>query len=213
MRHNVGYTPMPPSIPTTTLKSFIIGDSTCKTLKNRDLQRHIDNNNEKAFISYHPNAEAEQIRHYSKFQLEHNKPDNIIILAGTNDILHHPSMTTQNEYMGPPIDPAEIAEKLMRIGSEAKEAGVKRVCVSTLIRPTFDKGRFEVEKVNTYIRQLSSREGFVMIEQSNIGRADMGDAIHVNWKTGTDKLMQNVFSQLHTYKGPQQNYRRDRDRG
>ena len=41
----------------------------------------------------------------------------------------------------------------------------------------------------------------------------MGDAIHVNWKTGTDKLMQNVFSQLHTYKGPQQNYRRDRDRG
>ena len=35
-----------------------------------------------------------------------------------------------------------------------------------------------------------------MIEQSNIGRADMGDAIHVNWKTGTDNLMQNVFSHI-----------------
>ena len=86
--------------------------------------------------------------------------------------------------MGPPIDPAEIAEKVMRIGREAREAGVKIICVSTLIRPTFDKGRLEVEKFNTYIRQLSSREGFDMIEQSNIGRADMGDAIHVNRDMG-----------------------------
>ena len=191
------------------LKSFIISDSTCRTLKNRELQRQTNKTKEDAFIAYHPNAETGQILHYSKHQLENNKPDNIIIVAGANDILHHPSMNSRNYYDGPQINPAEIAEKIVNIGKQAALAGVQKINIATIIKPIFEKGRIEVESVNALLKQYCRQEGFNIIDLAHIEREDMGDAIHVNWHSGTHKLMNGIFSQLYTYKRlPQQ--RRDR---
>ena len=161
-------------------------------------------------MTIHPNAEADEINHYSKFQLEPNLPDNIIIVAGLNDVLHHPSMGKEEEYSK--FDPAKIAEKVCRIGLEAKKAGVGRICISTLIRPKFEKGRLAVEKVNSHLRSICRQEEFTIIEQSNIMRSDLHDAIHVNWESGTEKLKNNILAQLYTFVPSEPEYRRDRDR-
>ena len=50
---------------------------------------------------------------------------------------------------------------------------------------------------------------FTTIEQSNITRQDLHDAIHVNWEGGTDKLKRNILSELYTYKPNERESRRE----
>ena len=99
--------------------------------------------------------------------------------------------------------------KILAIGKDAMQAGVARISISTLIRPKFEAGRLAVEKVNSFLRELCRREGFNIIDQSNIWSVDMGDAIHVNWDEGTNKLRNNIYSGLYTFK-PTEHMRRDR---
>jgi len=118
-------------------------------------------------------------------------------------------MNSRNYYDGPQINPAEIAEKIVNIGKQAALAGVQKINIATIIKPIFEKGRIEVESVNALLKQYCRQEGFNIIDLAHIEREDMGDAIHVNWHSGTHKLMNGIFSQLYTYKRlPQQ--RRDR---
>ena len=190
------------------LISYIISDSTCRTVKNRGISTHIDKSQEEVFMTIHPNAEADEIKHYSKYQLQKNLPDNMIIVAGLNDVLHHPSMGRDRDE-DEEMDYAKIAEKVGNIGIQAKQAGVGRVCISMLIKPKFEKGRFAVDRVNSHLRQICRNNNFTTIEQSNITRQDLHDAIHVNWEGGTDKLKRNILSELYTYKPNERESRRE----
>ena len=191
------------------MKSFIISDSTCRTLKNREFKNYTDPSQESASMSYHPNAEAGEIKHYLKYKLQHDCPDNLVVVAGLNDVLHHPEIKSPSGDISQ-IDTIDIANRVIDIGKDARQAGVSRISISTLIRPKFEAGRLAVEKVNTHIKQLGRAEGFVIIDQNNIGRSDMGDAVHVNSYEGTVKLRENIFSEFYTYRPSQPlNGRRD----
>ena len=67
--------------------------------------------------------------------------------------------------------------------------------------PKYENCRQKVEEINTLLWEKCRKEGFIYIDQSNIGLADMGDMIHVG-QHGLHKLKDNVLNQLHTYKTP-----------
>ena len=192
------------------LKTRIISDSTCKLIKNRDLKKHLDPTKEEAVITNHPNAEAAEINHYNHYHLQHDLPDNLIIVAGLNDVLHHPSIRQPSNYQ-PPIDPIQIAEHVVNIGRNAKAAGVPKISIATLIVPKFMTGRQAVEKVNNFIRDICRREGFNIVDNANITADDLGDAIHVNNSTGNAILRTNICSNFYTYSPAEPHlFRRDR---
>ena len=79
------------------------------------------------------------VNHYVKYHLQQDCPDNLIVVAGLNDVLHHPSIKEPSTDL-PPLDPMEVAKGIINIGKDAQQAGVKRVCISKLIRPKFETG-------------------------------------------------------------------------
>ena len=97
------------------LKSRIISDSTCRRIRNRDIEQRIDLKQEKGVINNHPNAEADEIHHYALYHLEKDRPDNLVIVAGLNDLLH-----TKNRQ---DADCDAIAQKVINIGRTAREKG------------------------------------------------------------------------------------------
>ena len=183
------------------MKSRIITDSTCSRFRHRDVAACINEQQESVVINKYPNAEAKEMRHYATYFLEKDKPDNLIIVSGLNDLLHHKDRSTANCN--------EIANNVVEIGREAKRRGVWRICISGLVKPKYDNCRIKVDEINSIISDYCKKEGFVYIDQNNIGRHDMGDMIHVG-QQGMQKLMDNILNNLHTYKPPSNQGRGDR---
>ena len=175
------------------MKSRIFTDSTCSRFKHRDIAACIDERQETIAINKYPNAEATEMLHYAKYFLENDRPDNIIIVSGLNDLLHHKERARADAHL--------ISENILQIGRESKRRGVWRVCISGLVKPKYENCRQKVEEINTLLWEKCRKEGFIYIDQSNIDVADMGDMIHVG-QHGLHKLKDNVLNQLHTYKTP-----------
>ena len=175
-------------------KSRIISDSTCRYIKNRTIEEQIDNSQEVGIITNHPNATAEEIGHYLEYHLKNDCPDNLVVVAGLNNVLHQKDSGN--------INCQDIAQKVINIGRTANQAGVARVCISGLVKPKYRDCHRYINEVNGYIWQKCKSEGFIYIDQSNIGYDDLGDAIHVNGRSGNNKLCANIFKQLYTYTPP-----------
>ena len=172
------------------LKSRIISDSTCSRVRKNDIDEMIDQKQEEVQINKFPNAEADEILHYSLYHLEKNCPDNLIVVAGLNDLLHHKDRAN--------ADCKSIAEKVITIGKVAREKGVARVCISGLVRPKYYNCQLPTDAINHYLIDLCAREGFIFLNQNNIESSDMGDAVHVG-NHGMHKLRDNIFNGLYTY--------------
>ena len=149
----------------------------------------------------YPNAEADEIMHYSQYHLEKDCPENLIIVAGLNDLLHEKDREN--------ADCKSIAEKVVKIGRVARERGVARVCISGLVKPKYYDCKTATDGINRYLMDMCSKEGFVYLDQSSISASDMGDMIHVG-NHGLPKLRNNIFKGLYTYSSPTADMR---DRG
>ena len=106
------------------------------------------------------------------------------------------------------INYEDIAQKVIDIGRTARQEGVARICISALVKPRYRDCHNLVDQVNGHILQKCESEGFIYVDQSNIGHDDLGDAIHVS-HSGNVKLRANIFKQLYTYTPPS-SFRRDR---
>ena len=62
----------------------IVSDSMCRSIRVREFNNKLTN--EKVIINKYPAAHAKQILHYSNYTLTHDKPDTLIIMAGSNDV-------------------------------------------------------------------------------------------------------------------------------
>ena len=183
------------------LKSRIIADSTCSRIRKNDIDEIIDTRQEEVSINKFPNAEADEILHYSQYHLVKDCPDNIVIVAGLNDLLHSEDRAN--------ADCKLIADKVIKIGRVAREKGVARVCISGLVKPKYYNCRAPVDTINGYLMDNCSREGFVYLDQGNIQASDMGDMVHVG-NQGLSKLRDNIYKGLFTYSSSSANGR-DRD--
>jgi len=182
------------------VNSRIISDSTCSKFKTREIEACIDTHQERITTNKFPNAESSEIRHYTKYYLENDCPDNLIVVAGLNDLLHWDG-DREN------ANTRQIGESILNIGRDAKALGVYRVCISGLIKPKYGNCHKKVDEINDYLYEGCRREGFVFIDQSNIISEDLGDSIHVV-HSSLYKLKYNVLNHLYTYVSPHP--RRDR---
>ena len=173
------------------MNSRIFTDSTCAKFKQRDVGARLDETQETVKINKFPNAEAQEMLHYLKYYLEKDKPDNLIIVTGANDLLHHRDRFN--------ADSRKIAEDMIQLGREAKKNGVWRTSIAGIIKPKYENCKAKVDEVNHLVKELCQKEGFHYIDQSNIVARDLGDMIHVG-QHSMNKLMNNIGKHLHTYR-------------
>ena len=64
-------------------KTAIVSDSMCRSIRVRDFNEQLDSNIDHVIINKYPAAHANQIHHYSDYALDNEKPDTIIVMAGT----------------------------------------------------------------------------------------------------------------------------------
>ena len=133
------------------MKSRIITDSTCSRFRHRDVAACINEEQESVVINKYPNAEAKEMHHYTTYFLEKDKPDNLIIVSGLNDLLHHKDRSIANCN--------EIANNVVEIGREAKRRVVWRICISGLVEPKYDNGRIKVDEINSIISDYCKKRG------------------------------------------------------
>ena len=176
------------------MKSMLVSDSTCRNIGFRDINSSIKQSEEEVTITKHPGATTSELHHISRFHIDKEKPDNIIIVSGLNDILN------QKRRQGT-VDCRDIANQLVEMGRTAREKGVGRVCISGILIPKFRDCQQFVIETNDIISELCADNSFIFINHDNIGTNDLIDSLHVN-REGNVKLKHNIFSHLYTYNNP-----------
>ena len=160
----------------------VVTDSMCRSIRNAEINSHIDNSTENIKIYKFPGAHSHQIQHYSKWTIEHDEPDAIVIVCGTNDISYDKNPLVE-----------EISNKVLDIARQAKQMGVGKVFICGIV---FRKNKHHddiIRDINLALRLVSTEEGFIFIDNENIHRSDLnGDGLHLN-PNGTNKLMRNIL--------------------
>ena len=174
------------------LKTNILSDSTCRLLNYRELSKVTDTFEEEIELTKYAGATTDKLHHMAKFYMENNMPDNLIIVAGLNDVLKQKRETKK-------VNCEEVTTNIINIGITARENGVGRVCISEIIKPKFWDCHDYINKINQLLRQQCEFKGFQIISQSNIGQGDLGDNLHVSRESGHDKLKHNILSHCYTY--------------
>ena len=174
------------------LKTNILSDSTCRLLNYRDISKVTDTYEEEIELTKYAGATTDKLHHMAKFYMENNMPDNLIVVAGLNDVLKQKRETRK-------VNCEEVTANIINIGITARENGVGRVCISEIVKPKFWDCHEYIDSINELLRQECEFEVFFIISQSNIGQGDLGDNLHVSRESGHDKLKHNILSHCYTY--------------
>lgn len=168
----------------------IVGDSTIRSINQRFFNRFIDQSKERARIYKYPGATAGMVNHYVKYTLEHDMPHQIIVCAGTNDIL------SDREH----ADPSIIANRVADIARTCKTEGVNSVHISALMPMCSNRYQHIFRSVNNILKTICWEEGFIYIPHNNMyGRADLhADRLHLNIN-GTNKYIGDLLSHMESY--------------
>ena len=176
-------------------KVAIISDSMSGQLRTNTLNSYLKGDQEKAVMSKNPGATARKIKHNSKFDIEEEDPDVLVIIAGVNDILYG----CRN---GKSVNEHTVAKDIMDIARQGKEMGVSRIYVSGIVvmaNSRLDRIR---HRVNTLLQALCIDEGFIYLSHDNIVKSDLcSDQLHLN-TNGLKVLMDNILGSCCTMYNP-----------
>jgi hypothetical protein len=171
-------------------RTLIMSDSMCRNIRKRDIQALCNKKKDTITISKHPGATAEQIKDYSNWWYNNFKPDTLIVCAGANDLLYENGRCRrEREVLS---NESEIVEKVLSIGVEARERGVKDIYFNKLymIRDIFNTF---TNRFNDILEQRCQELGFYIIDHSDIGLGDLSDGLHVDNKDGHAKYKHNIM--------------------
>ena len=117
----------------------------------------------------YPGATASCVNHYVTATITEDKPEKVVICAGTNNL-------TKKERT-----PRDTVNEIMDIVETCKKGGIKQIFVSSLIcRPEFQK---EVDEMNKLLKYYAGIYGFVFIDNSDIHDEHLWrDKVHLNNK-------------------------------
>ena len=172
-------------------KTTIVADSMCKSIRVRDFNNQLDRDIDQVLINKYPAAHSKQILHYSNYTLLNDKPDYLIVMAGTNDV----SYDSKN---GNEPDPEEIATRIIEIGRNARRHGVTRVFINSLIKR---EGLFYnriITRINLLLRLKCNAEKFYFIDNCDISINDLCDGLHLNYD-GNKIFMRNLLNCCDSY--------------
>ena len=177
--------------------TLVVSDSMCAGVRdgaiNAMLGEHADTRTQSDHVKVerHLGATADEIRFYSKYNIQKLRPQRVVIVAGANDV--------SREDLNDPDAPATIAHRIGQIAREAKGLGVAEVSVMGIVLRR-DKRYFTIiSRVNLALRYVCSTDGFTYIDNNFIGVGDLQrDGLHVNY-VGKQKLMHNILSCCPSY--------------
>ena len=171
--------------------TLITGDSLIGRINRKQITQQIDRDNEIVIVNKHPGATTDEINHYVSYQLNKHKPDNLVVVAGTNDVLKMKNEGVINEF--------EIAKKIVKIGITAKNAGVKQVFLSSLMPMTGRYWTNMIARINNLLSIECIKYGFHYMDNSDISVHHLSrDGIHLNFY-GSIILKMNILKSFYSF--------------
>ena len=176
--------------------TLVVSDSMCAGIRNAPLNEmlnahSISPDSERVHVEKHLGATAEQLRYYSKYNIQLLKPDTVVVVAGANDV--------SNELSKPDPDHQQIANRIVEIARDAKQLGVAQVHILGIVNRRDKRYATLISRTNIALRLLSVSEGFHYVNNELIMSKDLQkDGLHVNFQ-GKKKLMHNILSCCASY--------------
>ena len=168
---------------TATTKIGLLGDSNF----NRIMVPEINNilkNGRAAKYSY-SGATSIHLHHYSDILLK-EKPDSVIIHAGTNDIWGKNKRNASSQ---------QIALDIISVGTKCKSNGVKSVYISSILKTRIPASNIIGKEVNNLLKLLCFNNELIYIDNSFLSESDLDDQVHLSWD-GRRKLVNNYINIL-----------------
>ena len=103
---------------------MVISDSMSGRVNIHQIKRNIDTSEESIIFKRFPGHTADEMRHYATKPLYDVKPNQVIIIAGTNDI-------QRDVQPGSTVNENQVVEDLIAIARTAREVGAKKIYVSS----------------------------------------------------------------------------------
>ena len=123
--------------------TLIVGDSLISRFTSKQLTQQIDMKNEMVIVNKYPGATTDEIDHYISYQLDKQKPDNLILVVGTNDLLR-----SKNEG----INEFDVVNKIINLGIKARNSGTKEVYISSLLSMAGRYWTNMVTRINNFLK-------------------------------------------------------------
>ena len=171
---------------------MILADSTPSKININQIKNNIDRNEEAVIFKRFPGHTADEIGHYVTKPLTDNRPEQVIVIAGTNDL-------SRDVYAGNTLTEYDIVERILSIARSARSTGAKKIYVSgILVRHGFHY-RNIVIRVNRLLEERCREEQFIYMDQSNITSNHISkDGIHPNFY-GQTILKRNILECFNTF--------------
>ena len=174
---------------------LVVSDSICAGIRdkeiNQTLREHCNSNSAHLIkVEKHLGATAHEINFYSKCNIEHLKPKQLVVCAGANDLSH--------DAINAP-DAIRIANSIANIGIEARQNGVPEIAIMSVINRRDRRYNQLTAKVNLQLRYACQNLGFKYIDNNYIKTGDLQrDGLHVNFQ-GKQKLIHSILSSSPVY--------------
>ena len=161
-------------------KIAIISDSITKPIDMRKFDDLIINGD--AVKRAYGGATASRLNYYAQATIKEEKPDTVIVCAGTNNL-------TKKKQTA-----EEITEEIMDIVNTCRRNGTEKVLVSSITcRPEY---QVKVDKINSLLKYYASIYNFVFIDNACITPEHIkGDGVHLE-KEGIRLLANNYLKYL-----------------
>ena len=172
--------------------TMIIADSTPGRININQIKNNINLAEENVIFKRYQGQTADEISYYAPKPLNDTKPEQVVVIAGTNDM-------SKAVYTGETIDEYKIVENVRKIGVAARDCGAKRIHISSVLVRRGHEYRNAIVRINNLLRTMCNEERFIFMDQSDITSAHIsGDGIHPNFN-GSTILKHNILSVFSTF--------------
>ena len=163
---------------------MILTDSHGSRIKGKELSKWI--NNGFGLIRSFSGATSSDMHHYATPSLTNERPDNMIIHVGCNDILKGEK------------DPRKIAESIFEVARVCREGGVNRIFLSGILTMNNFNYNNIAQKVNYILSTEGTLENFTFIDNSRITKDMLYDRLHFN-DIGRNLLANNFINSINGF--------------
>ena len=163
-------------------KVIVFSDSHGSRIHKKEFYQLIINGT--ATIKAFPGAKTAHLQHYIIPNITEEKPDDVVIMVGANDIRGN-----DNDQ--------DIANKIVNVGRKCKDEGVNNVYICSLTCRANDTHR--VKSINFYLKNMCKVENIIYINNDAITPEHLHtDGIHLVHQ-GTIILANNILHSINFY--------------
>ena len=139
-------------------------------------------------IRCYTGGQSHELYHHAQQNVTDERPHGLILHGGTNDLSRREGRRQLTDN--------EIANNLLATGEVARSQGVSKIFISGItVRKGLHYG-FRASAINKILEDGCRQHGFIFIDNSNIGRGELQDGLHLN-DEGTLILKSNFINRLY----------------